>query len=126
MLSRWRSESQSIYIWKVSERAIFTIQRIVRVSPEPRFVSSVSRHCASPQALTPRWFQPKHDTDDAKESAWDRNRRSIWSSGQCLFVARDRHGSQQQPTASAITLWRGKRVSHSAFSLTGDTDHSGT
>jgi hypothetical protein len=31
-------------IWKVSERAIFTIQRIVRVSPEPQFVSSVSRH----------------------------------------------------------------------------------
>jgi hypothetical protein len=24
-------------IWKVSERAILTIQRIVRVSPEPRF-----------------------------------------------------------------------------------------
>ena len=68
--SRRRSGSQSMDIWKVSERAIFTIQRIVRVSPEPRFVSSVSWHCARPQALTPRSFQPKHDTDDAKEGAW--------------------------------------------------------
>jgi len=60
-------------IWKVSERAIFTIQCIVRVSPDPRFVSSVSRHCASPHALTLRSFQPKHDTGDAKEIAHQYN-----------------------------------------------------
>src|SRR4029453_7166722 len=53
-------------IWKVSKRAILIIQRIVRMSPEPRFVSSVSWHRASPQALTPRWLWPKHDTDDGQ------------------------------------------------------------
>ena len=36
-------------IWKVSERAILPIQRIVRVSPESRFVSCVSWHRATPR-----------------------------------------------------------------------------
>jgi hypothetical protein len=71
-----RSGRQSIDISKVSDRAILTIQRIVRVSPAPRFVSSVSWHRASPQALTPRSCRPKHDIDDAKESAWGSRRSS--------------------------------------------------
>jgi hypothetical protein len=53
-------------IWKVSERAVLTFQRIVRVSPEPRFVSSVSWHRASPSANA-TLVLAEHD-----ESAWDR------------------------------------------------------
>jgi hypothetical protein len=66
--SERRSGGQSMAIWKVSERDILTIQRIVRVSPEPRFVSSVSWHRASPQALTPRSFRPKHRRGTPKKA----------------------------------------------------------
>ena len=111
-------------IWKVSERAIFTIQRIVRVSPEPRFVSSVSRHCTSPQALTPRSFQPKkHDTDDGKESAWDRSpvQRQMGSSQVNLVKwsmpvrARIAMGHSDDRLASAITMGRQKPVSNTSL-----------
>ena len=103
------------------------------MSPEPRFVSSVSRHCTSPQALTPRSFQPKkHDTDDGKESAWDRSpvQRQMGSSQVNLVKwsmpvrARIAMGHSDDRLASAITMGRQKPVSNRPDSRSTSLMHS--
>jgi hypothetical protein len=56
-------------IWKVSERAILPIPayRACVAGVAICIVRIVAPR--NPQALTPRSFRPKHDTDEAKESA---------------------------------------------------------
>jgi hypothetical protein len=106
-----RSGRQSIDISKVSERAIWTIQRIVRVSPAPRFVSSVSWHGASPQALTPRSFRPKHDIDDAEGSAWGSRGLRRYDGKKVSTLLSDFNSLQ----ASVMVWWWRVRVGRSDF-----------
>jgi hypothetical protein len=98
-----------------SERAILTIQRIVRVSPVPRFVSSVSWHRASPQALTPRSFRPKHDIDDAEESAWGSRGLRQYDGKRVSTLLSDFNSLQ----ASVMAWWWRVRVWRSDFQPSG-------
>src|SRR5512132_1361753 len=59
-------------IWKVSERTILTIQRILRVSPEPRFVSSVSWHRAIQSANATFVPAETRHRRRQRKAQWDR------------------------------------------------------